>query len=57
MEHAMVRSSRSSVEDVFPANLLERDDELASATGLRNAILISAALWALLIWCVMRFVI
>jgi hypothetical protein len=56
MEHAMQQKRRPIVEDVISTDLFEGEDELASAVGLRNAILLGAGVWAIILWSVFRFV-
>lgn len=55
MEHAMPQGRRPGIDEVFSSELFEGDDELAPASGLRNAILLGAGMWAILIWSVFRF--
>jgi len=57
MEHAMQQKRRPSVEDVFSSDLFAGEDELAPAAGLRNAILLGAGVWAVILWSVFHFAI
>jgi hypothetical protein len=55
MEHAMPQGRRPSIDDVFSTDLFESEDELAPAAGLRNAVLLGAGVWAIILWSVFRF--
>jgi hypothetical protein len=57
MEQAMQQGRRANLDDVFSTDLFEREDQLAPVAGLRNALLVGAGIWALIIWSVFRFII
>jgi hypothetical protein len=55
MEHTMPQGRRPSIDDVFSTDLLDGEDELAPVAGLRNAILLGAGVWGVILWSVFRF--
>lgn len=55
MEHAIAQGRRVGADDVFSFDAFEREDELASAAGIRTAVILGAGIWSLIIASIVRF--
>ena len=56
VEHAIQRGQIGNVEDVFANDVPCQEDDLGLLTGLRVAVPLGLALWAVLIWTIAHFV-
>jgi len=55
VEHAIQHGRLGSVDDVFANEIDCQEDDLSVLAGLRVAIPVGLAIWALVIWSIVHF--